>query len=136
MCEFMVFTAPLPAEIKLHGVGLAAQRLGTYRRYHKSPSPKKLLAPNTFSCHWLQKRNSSLCFLLLHNLACKSVCLSLAQVIYMILTSVPGFLREYCSENRMIPTAFPHCLLTPFPAQATAVQGSLAAAFLLLFGLP
>lgn len=46
------------------------------------PTPKNLLAPNTFSCHWLQKRNSVLCFLLLHNLACKSMCLSLAQQLF------------------------------------------------------
>lgn len=78
----MGFTALLSFEIKLHGVGLAARMLRAYRRYHKFPSPKNLLAPNTFSCHWLQKRNSSLCFLLLHNLACKSMCLSLAQQLF------------------------------------------------------
>lgn len=78
----MGFTALLSVEIKLHGVGLAARMLRAYRRYHKFPCPKNLLAPNTFSCHWLQKRNSSLCFLLLHNLACKSMCLSLAQQLF------------------------------------------------------
>lgn len=58
-----------------------------------------------------------------------NVPLSCSTVIYMIFTSVPGFLTEDCSENRMIPTSFPHCLLTPFPAKATAVQGSLAVAW-------
>lgn len=43
----MVSTAPLLAEIKLHGVGLAAQRLGMCRRHPKSPSQKSLLL--TFS---------------------------------------------------------------------------------------
>lgn len=36
----MVFTAVLPFEIKLHGVGLAAQMLRTYRTYTNSHPPK------------------------------------------------------------------------------------------------
>lgn len=58
-----------------------------------------------------------------------NVPLSCSIVIYMPLTSVSGFPREYSAENWMISACFPHWLLTPLSAAlAAAVRGSLAAA--------
>lgn len=58
-----------------------------------------------------------------------NVPLSCSIVIYMLLTSVSGFPREYSAENWMVSASFPHWLLTPISAAlAAAVWGSLAAA--------